>query len=98
MTLAPGAGNRRRRHPRIPEDADVRLHHSEQTHQELIERLPTSTGTPLTEWLERLKQGPSLLRFDERVNWLRDEHELSHGFATAVVHEHDLQRGKARMS
>ena len=36
--------------------------------------------------------GPAFSRFDEKVNWLRDEHGLSHGFATAVVHEADLAR------
>jgi hypothetical protein len=74
------------------------LHHSEETHQQLLERLPSSTGATLPEWFEKLEQGPSLLRFDERVNWLRDEHDISHGFATAVVHEHDLHRAQQRMS
>jgi hypothetical protein len=74
------------------------LHHSEDTHQQLIQRLPEATGLSLREWFGRLEQGPSLLRFDERVNWLRDEHEISHGFATAVVHEHDLSRAAQRMA
>jgi hypothetical protein len=30
------------------------------------------------------------------VNWLRDEHNLSHGHATAIVHEHDKRRGARR--
>ena len=73
------------------------LHHSEETHQQLVERLPGSTGAALPEWFGRLEQGPTLLKFEERVNWLRDEHGLSHGFATAVVHEHDKQRAAQRM-
>jgi hypothetical protein len=36
------------------------------------------------------------LRFEERVNWLRDEHSLPHGFASAIVHEQDLRRGALR--
>lgn len=74
------------------------LNHSEETHQQLLTRLPGATGTTLNEWFGRLEQGPSLLRFDERVNWLRDEHGISHGFATAVVHEHDLARAAQRMA
>jgi hypothetical protein len=73
------------------------LHHSEETHQQLVERLPSSTGVSLPEWFERMNDGPSLLRFDEKVNWLRDEHGLSHGFATAVVHEHDKHLAARRM-
>jgi hypothetical protein len=51
-----------------------------------------ATGRELPEWFKALEAGPSLLRFDERVNWLRDEHSLSHGYATAIVHEHDRVR------
>jgi len=39
-----------------------------------------------------LDGGPGLLRFDDRVNWLRDEYGLAHGHATAIVHEHDLKK------
>ena len=72
------------------------LHHSEATHQQLLERVPTATGRGLPEWFEALEQGPALLRFDERVNWLRDEHGISHGHATAIVHEHDLRRAQRK--
>ena len=68
------------------------LHHSAQTHQQLVDKVPACTGRPLREWFRELDAGPSLLRFDERVNWLRDEHGIAHGHATAIVHEHDLQR------
>lgn len=68
------------------------LHHSQETHQQLVARLPQATGRGLPEWFGALEQGPGLLRFEERVNWLRDEHNLSHGFATAIVHEHDRVR------
>jgi hypothetical protein len=68
------------------------LHHSEETHQMLLARIPGATGRPVQEWLGQLEEGPGLLRFEERVNWLRDEYNLSHGHATAIVHEHDLRR------
>jgi len=68
------------------------LNHSEETHQNLVERVPDITGRSLPQWFSELEDGPSFLRFEERVNWLRTEHNLSHGYATAIVHEHDLQR------
>jgi hypothetical protein len=74
------------------------LHHSEATHQQLIERVPLATGRGLPEWFQALDEGPGLLRFDERVNWLRDEHGISHGHATAIVHEHDLRRAQRKHS
>jgi hypothetical protein len=72
------------------------LNHSEATHEQLIARVPQATGRDLPEWFRTLDDGPSLLRFDERVNWLRDEHNLSHGHATAIVHEFDKRRGARR--
>ncbi len=74
------------------------LHHSEATHQQLLERVPQATGRDLNDWFHALEAGPSLLRFDERVNWLRDEHNIAHGHATAIVHEHDLRRAQRRHS
>jgi hypothetical protein len=74
------------------------LHHSEATHQQLIERVPVATGRELPEWFACLDDGPGLLRFEERVNWLRDEHGLAHGHATAIVHEFDKRRGARRHS
>jgi hypothetical protein len=68
------------------------LHHSQETHKQLVARVPQATGRDLREWFRALEAGPGLLRFEERVNWLRDEHNLSHGYATAIVHEHDLVR------
>jgi len=72
------------------------LHHSEATHQQLVERVPTVTGRDLPHWFEEIENGPSLLRFDERVNWLRDEHGIAHGHASAIVHEYDKRRGARR--
>lgn len=70
------------------------LHHSEETHQQLVARVPGATGTELSEWFRRLEDGPSFSRFDDRVRWLRDEYELAHGHATAIVHEQNLRRSR----
>ena len=74
------------------------LHHSEETHQNLISRVPQATGRELSDWFKDLESGPGLTRFDERVNWLRVEHNLSHGYATAIVHEHDMVRAQRKIS
>jgi hypothetical protein len=70
--------------------------HSEDTHQSLLARIPQATGRDLPTWLGCLDDGPTLLRFDERVTWLRDEHSLPHGYARAIVHEHDKRRAAHR--
>ena len=54
------------------------------------------TGNPPLAGLSEC--GPGLLRFEERVIWLRDEHSIPHGYATAIVHEQDLRRGALRTS
>jgi hypothetical protein len=72
------------------------VHHSEQTHQTLISRMPAVTGQSISHWLGCLDCGPGLLRFEERVTWLRDEHSIPHGYASAIVHEADLRRGALR--
>jgi uncharacterized protein DUF4287 len=74
------------------------LHHSEETHQLLLRKVPEATGRPLDEWFGHLENGPSCLRFDERVQWLRDEFGIAHGHATAIVHEHDLQKAHRSFS
>ena len=68
------------------------LNHSEATHQQLLDRVPSATGRDLPQWFETLENGPGLLRFEERVNWLRDEHNISHGHASAIVHEYYKRR------
>lgn len=72
------------------------LPHSEETHQSLLTRVPEVTGRELGAWFAELENGPALLRFDERVTWLRDHHSLPHGYARAIVHEHDRRRAAAR--
>ena len=73
------------------------LNHSEETHQRLVEKVPTVTGRDMREWFRLINDGPSFLRFDDRVQWLRSEYELAHGHATAIVHEYDLARAQRRM-
>lgn len=70
---------------------------SAHTHQRLLESLPVITGRPVAEWITEMEQAPGLLRFQERVAWLRDMHELPHGHASAIVHECDLRRSRRVM-
>ncbi len=74
------------------------LHHSEETHQQLVAKVPEVTGRELPEWFRVIEDGPAFLRFEERVNWLRDEHGLPHGHATAIIHEHDKRRAHRSFS
>ncbi len=74
------------------------LHHSEETHRQLVAKGPQVTGRDLPEWFRTIEDGPAFLRFEERVNWLRDEHGLAHGHATAIVHEHDKHRAHRSFS
>lgn len=74
------------------------LHHSEATHQLLVDRVPDATGKPLKDWFSLVAEGPAFARFEDRVNWLRDEHDLPHGYATAIIHEMDKNRAARRVS
>lgn len=65
---------------------------SEETHQNLLSRIPQSTGRDISEWIRTVDDGPALSRFEEKVSWLRGEHNLSYGYAKAIVHEYDLRR------
>lgn len=65
---------------------------SDQTHQNLLARIPDCTGREVSDWLRTVDDGPALFRFEEKVSWLRGEHELSYGHAKAIIHEHDLRR------
>ncbi|MFC5906192.1 DUF4287 domain-containing protein [Streptacidiphilus monticola] len=71
--------------------------YSAETHQNLLSRIPDVTGRPLSEWLKAVEDGPSLIRCEEKIDWLRREYNLSHGYAKAIVHEYDLRRAAARM-
>lgn len=72
------------------------VNHSEETHRNLVSRIPQVTGRQLAEWFEAMDRGPGLVRFEERVGWLRDVHEIPHNFASAIVREHDKRRVAAR--
>jgi hypothetical protein len=74
------------------------LHHSEETHRKLLDHIPTCTGRLVGDWLQLVADGPSLPRFEERVNWLRSEHNLAHGHASAIAHEFDLRRAARAFS
>ena len=73
------------------------LNHSEETHQRLVAKVPSCTGRDMKEWFQLMNDGPSFLRFDDRVQWLRSASALAHGHATAIVHEYDLNRAHRRM-
>ncbi|RCV54414.1 DUF4287 domain-containing protein [Marinitenerispora sediminis] len=66
--------------------------HSPETHALLLARIPAVTGRELQDWFDTLEKGPALTRCSERSNWLADEHGLSHGYASAIVHEFDRRR------
>jgi len=73
-------------------EVPVTLNHSLETHKNLIARIPSVTGRDLVEWFRSLESGPAFLRCEERAHWLSDEHGLSHGYASAIVHEYERQR------
>ena len=73
------------------------LTHSPEMHKNLIARIPSVTGRDLREWFRSLESGPAFLRCDERATWLADEHGLTYGYASAIVHEYEVQRGSRLM-
>ena len=68
------------------------LNRSTETHKNLIARIPLVTGRDLPEWFRSLESGPPFSRCEERAHWLSDEHGLTHGYASAIVHEYERQR------
>lgn len=72
------------------------INHSPELHNKLIARIPSVTGRALPEWFEAIDNGPAFTRCDERVNWLADEHGISHGYAVALVQEHGRRRMEHR--
>ncbi len=75
-----------------PWRCQLSLNHSPEMHKNLIARIPGVTGRDLREWFRSLESGPAFLRRAERAHWLADEHGLSNGYATAIVHEYELRR------
>ncbi|GAA1178747.1 DUF4287 domain-containing protein [Streptomyces hebeiensis] len=70
---------------------------SEETHRNLLSRIPQCTGREVSDWLRTVEEGPSLFRFEEKVSWLRSEYDLAYGHAKAIVHEYDLRRAARRL-
>ncbi|MFD3947816.1 DUF4287 domain-containing protein [Streptomyces sp. NPDC058579] len=70
---------------------------SEETHRNLLARIPRCTGREVSDWLRTVEEGPSLVRFEEKVSWLRGEHDLAYGHAKAIIHEYDLRRAARRL-
>ena len=68
------------------------LTHSPETAQEPDRAHPVRHRTRPPEWFAGLESGPAFLRCEERAHWLADEHGLTHGYASAIVHEYELQR------
>ncbi|MCM2413678.1 MULTISPECIES: DUF4287 domain-containing protein [unclassified Streptomyces] len=69
---------------------------SEETHRNLLSRIPQCTGRDIPDWLRTVEDGPAL-RFEEKVSWLRGEHDLAYGHAKAIVHEYDLRRAARKL-
>jgi hypothetical protein len=70
---------------------------SEETHRNLLARIPQCTGRAITEWLHTVEEGPALVRFEEKVSWLRHEHNLAYGHAKALIHEYDMRRAARKL-
>ncbi|MFI8104173.1 DUF4287 domain-containing protein [Streptomyces sp. NPDC101118] len=70
---------------------------SEETHRNMLSRIPEATGRDLSDWLRAVDEGPSLVRFEEKVDWLRGQHPLSYGQAKAIIHEYDLRRAARKL-
>ncbi|NBE52639.1 DUF4287 domain-containing protein [Streptomyces boluensis] len=70
---------------------------SEETHRNLLARIPHCTGREVSDWIRAVDEGPSFLRFDEKVSWLRGEYDLAYGHAKAIVHEHDMRKAARRL-
>jgi uncharacterized protein DUF4287 len=73
------------------------LDYSEETHRNLLSRIPNCTGREVSDWLRMVDEGPALTRIEEKVSWLRSEYDLSYGHAKAIVHEYDMRRAARRL-
>lgn len=52
--------------------------------QTMIDNMPEKTGKSLAEWIEILK-GRSFSKHSEAVNYLKTEHQVTHGYANTIV-------------
>ncbi|MFC4498433.1 MULTISPECIES: DUF4287 domain-containing protein [Streptomyces] len=69
---------------------------SEETHRNMLSRIPHCTGRDVADWLRTVDEGPAL-RFEEKVSWLRHEHNLAYGHAKAIIHEYELRRAARKL-
>jgi hypothetical protein len=74
------------------------VHHSEETYDNLVARLPQATGRDVKEWCQLVEDGPAFTRQDEKVHWLQDEYGIAHSYAKAIIHECDRVRAARRVS
>ncbi|WP_331450420.1 DUF4287 domain-containing protein [Streptomyces prasinus] len=71
---------------------------SEETHRNMLARIPHCTGREVSDWLRTVEEeGPSLFRFEEKVSWLRHEYDLAYSHAKAIIHEYDLRRAARKL-
>jgi hypothetical protein len=70
---------------------------SDETHRNLLSRIPQCTGREVADWLRTVEEGPSLARCEETVTWLRGAHGLAYGHARAIVHEYHLRRAARKL-
>jgi hypothetical protein len=82
---------------RKPPEAPMSQVFSQETHRNLLARIPQCTGRDISDWLRTVDEGPALFRFEEKVSWLRAEHNLAYGHAKAIVHEYDLRRAARKL-
>lgn len=52
--------------------------------QTMIDNMPEKTGKSLEEWIKLLKS-MSFAKHSEAVNYLKNEHHVTHGFANTIV-------------
>lgn len=52
--------------------------------QTMIDNMPEKTGKSLTEW-KKLLESKSFAKHSEAVNYLKKEHNVTHGFANTIV-------------
>lgn len=52
--------------------------------QTMIDNMPEKTGKSLEEW-KKILQSKSFVKHSEAVNFLKKEHQVTHGFANTIV-------------
>ncbi|OIV38839.1 hypothetical protein BIV57_03620 [Mangrovactinospora gilvigrisea] len=71
--------------------------HSAEVHESMLARIPSVTGREICDWMKAVDDGPALLRIEEKVTYLKEAHNLPHGYAKALVHEHEMRRAARRL-